>query len=219
MTDLPVALRAPLQDLGAAPYDRHAAVYDRLVGARLYNRLVWGVRVDDYAAFAAEAVASGDGPLLDAGCGTAVFSASAYRDATRPLVLVDRSNAMLARARDRIGRDDGIWLLQGDLLALPFAEGAFATVACHAVLHVLDDPWTALEALAAQVAPGGGLFASMLVADGRGLSPRYLKLLHARGEAGPPRTSAELAAAARARLGAAARVERSGAMAYLRWRR
>jgi SAM-dependent methyltransferase len=220
MTDLPVALRAPLDDLGAAPYDRHAALYDRLIGARLYNRVVWGARVSDYAAFAAEAVAAGDGPLLDAGCGTAVFSAGAYRAATRPLVLVDRSTAMLARARERIGRDDdALWLVQGDLLALPFAEGAFATVACHAVLHVLDEPWAALDALAAQVGPGGGLFASMLVADGPGISPRYLRMLHGRGEAGPPRTSAELAEAARARLGDGARVERAGAMAYLRWRR
>jgi SAM-dependent methyltransferase len=219
MADLPVTLAQPLRDLGAAPYDRHAKVYDRLIGAPLYNRLIWRARVRDYAAFAAEAVADGDGPLLDAGCGTAVFSAEAYRNATRPLVLADRSRGMLDRARERIGRDgDGVWLVQADLFALPFAPGAFATVACHAVLHVLDDPWPALDALAAQVAPGGGLFVSMLVADGGGVSGRYLQMLHGRGEAGAPRTSAELAAAARERLGERAAVERSGAMAYLRWR-
>jgi SAM-dependent methyltransferase len=220
MADLPVALDHPLSDLGDAPYDRHAKVYDRLIGAPLYNRLIWRARVSDYAAFAAEAVADADGPLLDAGCGTAVFSAGAYRAAAgRPLVLVDRSRGMLDRAAERVGHRDGVWYLQADLLDLPFAPGAFSTVACHAVLHVLDDPWSALDALAAQVAPGGGLFVSMLVADGGGVSARYLRMLHRRGEVGPPRTSAELEAAARERLGDGATVTRSGAMAYLRARR
>jgi SAM-dependent methyltransferase len=217
VADLPVPLARPLSDLGEAPYDRHARLYDRLIGAPLYNRLIWRARVSDYAAFAAEAVADGDGPLLDAGCGTAVFSAGAYRATARPLVLADRSRGMLDRAQERIGRRDGVWFVQADLFDLPFESGAFATVACHAVVHVLDDPWPSLDALAAQVAPGGGLFLSMLVADGGGISPRYLRMLHGRGEAGPPRTSAELAQAARERLGATASVTRSGAMAYLRW--
>jgi SAM-dependent methyltransferase len=218
MADLPVALARPLRDLGDAPYDRHAGLYDRLIGAPLYNRLVWRARVDDYAAFAAEAVADGEGPLLDAGCGTAVFSGAAYRAAERPLVLADRSQGMLDRAAERIGRRDDVFYVQADLLDLPFAKGGFATVACHAVLHVLDDPWPALDALAAQLAPLGGLYVSMLVADGGGISARYLRMLHGRGEVGPPRTSAELAEAARARLGDDASVTRAGAMAYLRWR-
>lgn len=35
----------------------------------------------DYGAFAVEAVAAGDGLFLDAGCGTVVFTAGAYRRA------------------------------------------------------------------------------------------------------------------------------------------
>ena len=31
-----------------APYDRRAAAYDRLIGNRVYNRLVWGASVADY---------------------------------------------------------------------------------------------------------------------------------------------------------------------------
>ena len=216
MADLPVAIARPLRDLGDAPYDRHAKVYDRLIGSPLYNRLVWRARVGEYAAFAAEAVAAGDGPLLDVGCGTAVFSAGAYRDTDRPVVLADRSRGMLDRAAERVGRDERVWYVQADLLDLPFASGRFATVACHAVLHVLDDPWPALDALATQVADGGGLYVSMLVADGGGVSARYLRMLHRRGEAGPPRTSAQMAVAARERFGDDVSVTRSGAMAYLR---
>src|SRR5689334_2026841 len=76
--------------------------YDRLIGARLYNRLIWDADPRAYTAFAAEAVADGHGPLLDVGCGTAVFTASAYREARRPLVLVDRSLGMLGRAAERL---------------------------------------------------------------------------------------------------------------------
>jgi ubiquinone/menaquinone biosynthesis C-methylase UbiE len=196
-------------------YDRHARLYDRLIGNRLYNRLIWGVDVRHYAAFAAEAVASGDGPMLDAGCGTAVFTAGAYRTATRPLTLVDRSAGMLDRARQRLG-DATAELVQGDLFALPFPPGGFETVGCFAMLHVLADPWAGLIALRPQLAPGGRLFVSMLVADGGGVSRAYLRALHRRGEVGPPRTSDELHAAAVPLFGEDLSVQRIGAMAFLR---
>jgi SAM-dependent methyltransferase len=202
---------------GAGRYDRHAALYDRLVGARAYNRLVWGADVDDYVAFAREAVDTATGPLLDGGCGTAVFTAAAYRETERPLVLVDRSRAMLERAAARV-RDGAapVTLVQGDLHDLPFAPGRFATVCAFAVLHVLEDPWAALRALRDQLAPGGELFASMLVADRGAPSRPYLRLLRRRGEVGPLRSTAELVAAARELFGELAAVERKGAMAYLR---
>jgi ubiquinone/menaquinone biosynthesis C-methylase UbiE len=210
-------LSALPEDAPPGAYDRHARLYDRLIGAPAYNRLIWGADVADYRAFASEAVGNGGEPLLDVGCGTAVFSAQAYASATRPLTLVDRSLGMLAVAARRIGTGAAnVRFVQADLLDLPFAPGGFATVACHAVLHVFDDPWAALAALHAHVAPDGDLYVSMLVAD-RGFPSRpYLAMLHRRGEAGPPRTTAELSAAARALFGERAHVERRGAMAYLR---
>ncbi|MDQ4048315.1 MAG: class I SAM-dependent methyltransferase, partial [Actinomycetota bacterium] len=108
-----------------------------------------------------DGLAAGHGPFLDAGCGTLVFTAAAYQ-ASRPLVLVDRSLGMLRRAAERLEGAPAA-LVQADVLDLPFAPGRFATVACHAMLHVLDDPWAELAALHRQVAPGGRLFASMLV--------------------------------------------------------
>jgi SAM-dependent methyltransferase len=201
----------------AGHYDRHVSVYDRLVTRRRYNRAVWGVDVDDVVAFAREAVHTATGPLLDAGCGTAVFTAAAYRETERPLVLVDRSRGMLERASHRLGDAAApVTLVQADLRDLPFVPGAFATVCSFAVLHVLDDPWAGLAALRAQLAPGGELFASMIVSDHARLGGAYLRLLRRRGEVGPPRTAAELGAAARELFGDLASVERKGAMAYLR---
>ena len=197
-----------------APYDRHARVYDRLIGSPLYNRVVWGTKPEAYAAFANEALASGDGPYLDAGCGTAVFTADAYRAASRPLVLSDLSLGMLERAGQRVAGAPAA-LLQADLHDLPFAPGRFETVACFAMLHVLDDPWPALAALKPHLAPGGRLFASMLVTD-RPVGRRYLSVIRRAGEVGPPQSSADLAEAARSIYGDGARVERDGSMAYLR---
>lgn len=196
------------------PYDRHAALYDRLIGNRLYNRLVWGATPADYEAFAAEAVAVGDGPFLDAGCGTLVFTAAAYRRASRPLVLVDLSLGMLDRARTRINGARAT-LVQADLLHLPFRLNRFAAVACFGTLHVLDDPWAAVVALRDQVAPGGRLFASMLVSD-RAVGRAYLAALSRRGEVGPPRRVAELATAARTIIGPSVDVRCTGSMAWLR---
>ena len=198
-------------------YDRHARLYDRLIANRVYNRLAWGVDPARYAAFTAEAVASGSGPMLDVGCGTAVFSAAAYRAASRPLTLVDGSAGMLARAGERLAATT-VELVQADLFALPFAPGGFETVGCFAMLHVLDDPWAGLLALRPQLAPGGSLFVSMLVADGARRSRAYLRALHRRGEVGPPRSADELHAAAVPLFGDDLTVERVGAMAFLRAR-
>jgi SAM-dependent methyltransferase len=197
-----------------APYDRHASTYDKLIGSPLYNRLVWGTRVGDYAAFAAEALRAGDGPLLDAGAGTAVFTAGVYRGAPRPLVLADLSAAMLERAAARLGAGTAAFV-QADLLDLPFAPGSFDAVACHGVLHVLDDPWAVLPALRDQAAPGAPVFVSMLVADRR-VGGAYLRVLRRVGEAGPARTAADFERAAREVFGPSATVEHKGSMAYLR---
>lgn len=89
-----------------APYDRQAAIYDGLVGNALYNRVLWGASIASYAASAASAVTAAAGPLLDVGCGSAVFTAPAYLAAERPLVLLDRSLGMLARAAKRLHGHD-----------------------------------------------------------------------------------------------------------------
>src|SRR5687768_7865154 len=68
-------------------YDRRAAVYDLLVGTRLYNRVLWGDTPRYYEGFAWRAFASGaGGAVLDAACGSMLFSAPAYPDGGRPVV-------------------------------------------------------------------------------------------------------------------------------------
>lgn len=206
-------------DAVGTPYDRHAAGYDRLVGSRRYNRVVWGADTATYTAFAAESLGDGDGALLDIGCGTAVFTADVYRESDRPLVLLDRSVGMLERASERLGLplDGRVVLLQADVFDLPFRPHSFSTVACHGLLHLFDDLPALLSALAGQVAPGGVLYASSLVAE-RALARRLLGVMHRTGEAAAPRRAADVADQARAVLGPVA-ARRQGAMLFLTNRR
>ncbi|MEJ3654725.1 class I SAM-dependent methyltransferase [Actinomycetes bacterium KLBMP 9759] len=196
-----------------APYDRTAAAYDRLVNSRLYNRVVWSTSPEAYIAFAADAVGSADGPLLDVGCGSALFTAALYRASRRRVALVDRSQAMLARAARRIGRT-GPALLQADVFGLPFRAGSFDTVTCHGVLHLMDDAAAVLRALREQAAPGAGLFVSSLVAESaRGRA--WLRILHGAGEVAAPRAAADVVALARAEWSGPIEARRDGCMLFL----
>lgn len=195
-------------------YDRRAAVYDRLVSNRLYNRLLWAASPAAYTGFASEALRSANGPLLDVACGSAVFTAPVSRHCARPLVLADRSVAMLDRAARRLGAAAAVSFVQADVFDLPFPPGAFQTVACHGALHVIADLDAVLRVLRAQLAPGGGLYATCLVAETR-VAARYLRLLLRTGEIAAPRRQADLLAAARAALGDDVAVRRQGAMCFL----
>lgn len=177
-------------------YDRRAAAYDRVVGSRMYNRLLWGSSPSTYAAFAEHAVRSNGGPLLDAGCGSLVFTGDVYIRADRPLVLVDQSLGMLYAARDRLLRAIGgvpehIVLLQADIRDLPVRENAFSTVLCMGMFHLFDDISGIRAALARVLHPGGQMFATSLVAR-TWIGARYLGLLHRAREVARPRTIDQL---------------------------
>jgi ubiquinone/menaquinone biosynthesis C-methylase UbiE len=200
--------------VGPASYERSPALYDRLIPSRLYNRLAWSTVPADYVAFAREAVADADGPLLDAAGGSAVFTADVYRSAQRPVVLSDLSLGMLERARTRLAGAEDVTLVQADATDPPFAPGAFPTVACMSAVHVFPDPAPVVRALWRLVAPGGRLFLSGLVSETR-VASAYLRLLQRAGEVGPPLTLAELTEVVGQATGAPARLRRRGAMAYL----
>lgn len=210
-------LSALEDDERVARYDRQAAAYDRLVGNSVYNRLVWGTSPACYAAFAASSVADSGGPLLDVGCGTALFTAASYRATDRPLVLVDRSLGMLRRAAQRL---DGhgrrrVALVQADVFDLPFQPALFATVACHGLLHIVDDAGQLLRVLRSQAPPAGSIYATSLVAE-TAIGTRALRVLHRIGEATVPRREDDLATVARQELGDAVQIRREGSMAFLR---
>ena len=177
-------------------YDRHAALYDRLIGNPLYNRIAWGTHPDRYTEFAAHAAAHGEGALLDAGCGSLVSTAAAHLASGRPAVLCDLSRGMLVEARRRVIAMAGRWperlvLLQADIHDLPFRADAFGAVLCPGMLHLFEDVAAVTGELARVTAPDGRIFASSLVAE-RGIGSAYLRLLHKSGEVARPRSAAAL---------------------------
>jgi ubiquinone/menaquinone biosynthesis C-methylase UbiE len=190
----------------AADYDRIAGLYDRIVGARWYNRLVWGADTRDYADAARAALAGAAGPALDVGCGSLVFTAEAYRAAGADLLLTDRSMAMLERAAARL--PDGRFL-QADAFSLPFADGTFACVMSWGMLHLFGSRSSYLSELRRLAAPGARVHISMLVLTDRKLGNAMLRRLHKAGEAATPETPDQATAAFSALFTDVAAVRRS----------
>ncbi len=96
------------------------------------------------------------GPVLDAACGTgrhAVYLSAAGRE----VIGVDSSEAMLARAREKLPRAD---LRGGELENLPLEDGAVAGAVCALALSHLRRLGGAVSELARVLRPGGRLVIS-----------------------------------------------------------
>jgi len=179
-------------------YDRRAIVYDLVVGTRLYNSVMWGSSPFDYRTFARQAVTScPNGRLLDAGCGSMLFTAPVYLACKRRIIAFDQSLSMLRRARKRLSTSSGsvpkrILLLQADLSDLPFRPASFRTVLCMNVLHHVEDVAALIPSLERLLADGGHLYLTSLVSNNRSVGDRYLNTLYATGEFVRPRSNHEL---------------------------
>lgn len=179
-------------------YDKRAAAYDSIVGTCLYNRVMWGTSPLDYVAFAREAVVSHpNGRMLDAGCGSLLFTAPIYLESSRQIIAFDQSIAMLRRARKRLIKLAGsmpshILLLQADLSDLPFQPARFNTVLCMNVLHHLEDAAALISNLKELLTDQGYLFLTSLVSNNRFIGDRYLQALYLTREFVRPRSSLEL---------------------------
>jgi len=179
-------------------YNKRATVYDLVVSTRLYNSVMWGSSPLDYAAFARQAVTSRtDGKLLDAACGSMLFTAPVYLECKRKIIAFDQSLAMLKRARKRLIDLSGsvpehILLLQADLSDLPFLFNSFSTVLCMNVLHHFEHAADLLPALKKLLTDDGDLYLTSLVSNNRFIGDRYLDSLYATGEFVRPRSNLEL---------------------------
>jgi ubiquinone/menaquinone biosynthesis C-methylase UbiE len=172
-------------------YDRMAGTYDRVVGNALYNRLVWGASVQDYADAARDGLqAAGKGAILDCGCGSLVFTAKPYQIAPLDrMILFDRSLGMMRRGAVRL---PGGRFLQGDAFDMPFRGGSFDTVFAWGFLHVVGTKSPLLTELRRVAAPGATITLSSLVLTKRRIGNKLLAFLHRQGEAATPESVADV---------------------------
>jgi hypothetical protein len=93
----PAGLSANVQDI--AQYDSIGGIYDFVGGLSIYHRLAWGVSTSAYQEFVDQArLTCNGGHMLDAGCGSMLFSARAHRQPGREVV-VDEPVASAGRRR------------------------------------------------------------------------------------------------------------------------
>ncbi len=202
-----------LPDAADQRYDRYAKMYDRMIGSRLYNRLMWGTHPAAYTQFAAQAVGTAGQLHLDAGCGSLVSTATVYANTKRVCVLTDISLGMLQQAQKRLlqhthTQPDNIIFLQADVRDLPFRPDTFSTVGSFGMFHIFADVAAFAAELQTYLTETGTLYFSSLVAESA-RAQRMLMRLNKMGEVGGVWSAAQLAAQL-----PAATITTKGAMAY-----
>ncbi len=180
-------------NLRKAHYDSIAWGYDKLVSNPLYNSFIWKTHVARYGEFAREVLGNSRN-VLDIGCGSLSFTASAFSENKVPTVLIDRSLAMLRLAKKNLvavagAIPDHILLLQADLFHLPFKPKSFDTVVSFGMYHLFAPEVHFLSAVASQWSGAGRLAVNSLV---RHSFPGdfALTMMSHRGIVSKPRTSA-----------------------------
>ncbi len=93
--------------------------------------------------------------LLDVGCGTCRYTTLIQQRLGRPVVGLDLSEGMLAKARAKLGPDGGVSLVRGDAQRLPFTDGSFDAAILVLVVHHIEDLDAMARELRRVLAPGG----------------------------------------------------------------
>ena len=97
-----------------------------------------------------------DDTVLECACGTGLLSA-VIAEKCRRLTATDFSEKMLRKAEKNCRSFRNITYAQADITALAFPDGSFDKVVAGNVIHLLDDPLTALVELDRVCKDGGTL--------------------------------------------------------------
>ena len=130
-------------------WDRVASVYDVFVN--VINRKTHHMLKEIVSAL----IEAGD-TVLECACGTGLLSAVMAPNC-RQLTATDYSEKMLKKAKKNCRIFHNITYAQADITALTFADGSFDKVVAGNVIHLLDDPLTALGELNRVCKDGGML--------------------------------------------------------------
>lgn len=169
-------------------YDKMWSFYDLVMGNRHYNRIMWGYSIADFSSFCHDSLSSSsDGWVLDAGCGSLVFTSNIYAEySERPAILLDASIQMLKAAKARLSKLSGdvpsnMVFIHGDALQLPFKPESFRTILSMNLLHVIPNVNRVLSELKNVLAIGGTIALTSLISNDR-FNDIYPKLLGKTGQ-------------------------------------
>lgn len=95
--------------------------------------------------------------VLDVGCGTGRYTTHIQGRLGHPVVGIDLSAGMLAKACAKVGGRDDIRLVRGDAQALPFRDASFDAAILILVVHHIEDLTTMASELLRTLAPSGRL--------------------------------------------------------------
>ncbi len=146
-------------------FDRIAPVYDPM------NRMMTAGLDQTWRRLAVEAVVQPGDRVLDACCGTGDLALAAQREGGHVTGL-DFSGRMLERARRK---SDAVTWIQGDMLSLPFADGAFDAATVGFGVRNVDDLEQGLRELRRVLRPGGRL-AILEITQPRGVLRPFFSL-------------------------------------------
>jgi demethylmenaquinone methyltransferase/2-methoxy-6-polyprenyl-1,4-benzoquinol methylase len=127
-------------------FDRIAPVYDPM------NRIMTAGLDVRWRRLAAESAVGRGDRVLDAACGTGDLAIAASKAGAAPVTGLDFSERMLARARRKAPELE--WV-QGDMLALPFADATFDAVTVGFGVRNVADLELALRELRRVLRPAG----------------------------------------------------------------
>jgi len=129
-------------------FDRIAPVYD------VMNRVMTGGLDRRWRRITVEQAVSPGDSVLDACCGTGDLAIAAHRHGAGQVVGLDFSEEMLERARRKAPELE--WV-QGDALALPFADESFDAATVGFGVRNVDDLEAGIRELRRVLRPGGWL--------------------------------------------------------------
>jgi ubiquinone/menaquinone biosynthesis C-methylase UbiE/uncharacterized protein YbaR (Trm112 family) len=113
---------------------------------------------------------------LDLACGTGVFTRPLARVSGSPVVGLDLSRPMLARAH-KLMTEEGmvnVLFMRATAFSLPFADSSFPYVNCCGALHLFDRPLAALKEIARILTPGGYLCVQTTIRPAQSAGFAYL---------------------------------------------
>jgi len=146
-------------------FDRIAPVYD------VMNRVMTAGLDVRWRRLTAEAVVRPGDRVLDAACGTGDLAIAAQRAGASRVTGLDFSERMLERARRKAQLD---WV-QGDMLALPFADSTFDVATVGFGVRNVADLELALSELR-RVLKDGGRVAILEITQPRGIARPFYSL-------------------------------------------